>query len=271
MAKKITLFTVLFLIIPLFSYSQNCKEYRLNYGYNQIQPEGNSLIAFRDFVKTSLKDSLSKIVVQVYSDSVGGEASNLKIGRMRFEIVEKILRQELENLPQIVLENYTSSLQKQLKLSNDNARFMQITFYEVEKKQEAKIPQEVTVPPAKSFKIREKKEKKKDYKGETIVTSIFFIGDKSKYLADPTAELKNICAIYKNQPSLRLRISGHVCCENRKALSKKRAKRVYKDLIRMGIPKEKMSFTGYGNKRPLVEEVDEKSRQKNRRVEVEFF
>jgi outer membrane protein OmpA-like peptidoglycan-associated protein len=98
-----------------------------------------------------------------------------------------------------------------------------------------------------------------------------FIGNTAKYIGNPIASLNQIFDIYTKNPDLKLVISGHTCCGNKIRLSKKRARKVFRDLVAMGIPRSKMTYKGYGNQRPLVEEKDEKSRNVNRRVEVAFY
>jgi outer membrane protein OmpA-like peptidoglycan-associated protein len=53
-----------------------------------------------------------------------------------------------------------------------------------------------------------------------------------------------------------------------KNLSVMRAKYVFDSLVRSGIHPDRLSYKGFGGSIPLVEEVDEHTRQMNRRVEI---
>lgn len=54
-----------------------------------------------------------------------------------------------------------------------------------------------------------------------------------------------------------------------KALSEKRAKKIYRILIDHGVPKEKLKYEGYGKSEPLIRNAQtEEEHQKNRRVEI---
>jgi hypothetical protein len=261
----------LLVLFPLISSAQIMSGYSIPYHYNQKLPDDYNLTKFIGFIHTLDKETILSISVIASSDSVGGEEGNLKIGKARYLEIEKILKQEIQPFPPLTFENKGSIIQKKFKLSNEDARFVEVRFFLLKRQMDeldridTLIPEEiVSFPPAQEEKA------KKDYKGKTIVTSIFFVGDKSKYLGDPSEELERIYTIYKEQPNLHLIISGHTCCKDKVALSKKRAKSVYRALRKLGIPRSKMVYEGCGNKRPLVLEVDEEARQKNRRVEVTF-
>lgn len=103
---------------------------------------------------------------------------------------------------------------------------------------------------------------------QALSLNIMFNGDKASYLYPENAEIDALYLYLQLHPSYQIEIQGHVCCYNEYKLSKKRAKTVYNDLMDKGISKERMSYEGYGNTRPLVRERDEFSRQKNRRVDI---
>jgi len=68
-----------------------------------------------------------------------------------------------------------------------------------------------------------------------------------------------------------IEIRGHVCCAKKMRLSKKRAKAVYKYLLKEGVKKNRLSYKGYANFIPLVfPEITYKDREANRRVDVIF-
>ena len=86
--------------------------------------------------------------------------------------------------------------------------------------------------------------------------------------------LNELLRIMKENPKLKIQIQGHVCCmpETTAKISEKRAITVYKFLIGKGINKNRLSYTSFGNSRPIypVPEENEEQRIANRRVEIEI-
>ena len=71
-----------------------------------------------------------------------------------------------------------------------------------------------------------------------------------------------------NNDSIQVHVRGHVCCGPSYRLSKKRARKAYKYLIRAGADKSKLSFEGYSDERPQVwPEDSDKAEVANRRVD----
>lgn len=74
-----------------------------------------------------------------------------------------------------------------------------------------------------------------------------------------------------SNPEFKVHIRGHVCCKNRNRYAKKRAKIVYQELLRMGAPKEQLSYEGYANKIPLIfPEKNPEDEEKNMRVDFTY-
>ncbi len=76
----------------------------------------------------------------------------------------------------------------------------------------------------------------------------------------------------KEVPAQKILIEGHVCCGPDLRVSKKRARRVYKMLRKLGVPKEQMSYVGRSFDEPKVpKEKNEADKDMNRRVEIELL
>lgn len=122
-------------------------------------------------------------------------------------------------------------------------------------------------------KMKSKEVELKNSKGEVLVSRIQFSGDKANYLTSPYNELAKVKALYEADTTVNIKVSGYVSYTygDNVRLSELRAKRVYKDLIKMGIPENKISYVGMGNKEPLVIEKDDKTMEINRRVEIQFY
>ena len=80
----------------------------------------------------------------------------------------------------------------------------------------------------------------------------------------------NILSEYLREvPSQQILIEGHVCCGPDMRVSRKRAKRVYKMLRKLGVPKNQMEYVGRSFDAPKIEkEKNEADKNLNRRVEI---
>lgn len=103
------------------------------------------------------------------------------------------------------------------------------------------------------------------------VLPIKFKGSSNKVMPESLPYLDAIVDTMLNNSFLTAHIRGHVCCGNNMRISKKRAKAVYKYLIKHGVESHRLSYKGYSNTMPLVfPEKTNADRAKNRRVEIIF-
>ncbi|WP_139063761.1 OmpA family protein [Flagellimonas eckloniae] len=97
--------------------------------------------------------------------------------------------------------------------------------------------------------------------------------DFDRFELEPKAKqsLKDVYQHLQKNPNLKVSISGHTddqgSEEYNDVLSQQRAKTVAKYLMRLGLPKSRITSAGYGNKMPLDSTQSDKARRKNRRVE----
>jgi outer membrane protein OmpA-like peptidoglycan-associated protein len=72
-------------------------------------------------------------------------------------------------------------------------------------------------------------------------------------------------------PSVFIVIEGHVCCGPDIRMSRKRARSVYKRLLKLGAPKDQMRYIGKSFDEPKIKkERNEQDKNMNRRVEIEL-
>lgn len=87
--------------------------------------------------------------------------------------------------------------------------------------------------------------------------------------------LDRLFEIVKDNKQYNVQIAGHTDdignIEYNQDLSEKRAESIFNELVKRGIPQEQMSFIGYGETKPLVENNSEQNKRKNRRVEILFL
>ena len=74
-----------------------------------------------------------------------------------------------------------------------------------------------------------------------------------------------------NHSNQKIIIEGHVCCGPAPRVSKRRARGVYRQLRKLDVPKNQMSYTGKSFDEPKVlKEKNEQDKDMNRRVEIEL-
>lgn len=117
--------------------------------------------------------------------------------------------------------------------------------------------------------------------GEKIIlNNIFFEFDSDEITANSRVELAKLERLMKNNPSVKIEISGHTDSKGSDAynlkLSQKRAEAVVKYLVNRGIYAKRMIAVGFGETRPIAinENEDgsdnEEGRAMNRRIELQI-
>lgn len=111
--------------------------------------------------------------------------------------------------------------------------------------------------------------------------NVYFPPDRHIIKPESISTLEKLYKVLKENPGIKISIEGHVCCispdaedawdiDTREAtLSLNRAREIYNYLITKGIDRQRLLYTGYGKKHPIVNnEQTEEDAEKNRRVEV---
>jgi len=106
---------------------------------------------------------------------------------------------------------------------------------------------------------------------KTKLNNILFNTNSAELTSLSSAMLDNFASYLKDNPNIKIRIEGHTDnisdADFNLKLSKKRAHRVYKYLIKQGIKRNRMTYEGYGETQPVADNNTEKGRAKNRRTE----
>lgn len=102
--------------------------------------------------------------------------------------------------------------------------------------------------------------------------NVFFETGSAKLLAKSNKSLQEIAAIMKANPSYKIAVDGYTDntggTELNQKLSESRANSVKQNLIDNGVNEGKVTATGYGEAKPVVENNTAANRAKNRRVEM---
>ncbi|MDF2456515.1 MAG: yiaD [Cytophagaceae bacterium] len=108
--------------------------------------------------------------------------------------------------------------------------------------------------------------------GKSItLKNVFFVRSKSELLPDSFAELDRLIKILKDNPELKIEISGHTDNVGDPALntklSEERVLAIKNYLISKSISAKRLSGKGYGGSKPVASNATEETRKLNRRVE----
>ena len=108
--------------------------------------------------------------------------------------------------------------------------------------------------------------------GESIVLkNVFFDTDKSELKPESEAELSRLFLLMKQNPQMKVEISGHTDNvgnrEHNATLSKNRAKAVFNYMVNKGIDSGRMTYAGYGFDKPISTNDTPEGRALNRRTE----
>lgn len=112
--------------------------------------------------------------------------------------------------------------------------------------------------------------------------NITFIPGSDTIKSESYDELDNLYETLKNNPTLKIRLEGHVCCSiypdgyiegtPNWNLSVDRAEMVQNLLIAKGIDPDRITYMGFGHTHPIYEhEGSEQEAQTNRRVEIRII
>jgi outer membrane protein OmpA-like peptidoglycan-associated protein len=113
--------------------------------------------------------------------------------------------------------------------------------------------------------------------------NVYFPADRHVMKPESAETLEKLYKVLKDNPAIKISIEGHVCCIRdapdaldidtyEPQLSVNRAKAIYQYLVQRGIDSDRLRYSGYGRRRPVVEnEITEEDAEKNRRVEVRII
>lgn len=106
---------------------------------------------------------------------------------------------------------------------------------------------------------------------KTKLNNILFSTNSADITPLSKAMLDNFAEYLKENPHIKIRIEGHTdnianASFNLK-LSKRRAQKVYRYLVKKGIKRSRITYEGYGEMQPIADNDTEKGRAKNRRTE----
>jgi outer membrane protein OmpA-like peptidoglycan-associated protein len=110
---------------------------------------------------------------------------------------------------------------------------------------------------------------------KVVLKNIFFDYDKASLRPESVSELERLIRFLKENPAVRIELSGHTdnkgTKEYNQKLSESRAKAVVDYLLEKGISSDRLTFKGYWFSQPVSTNDTEEGRQLNRRTEFKII
>ena len=188
-----------------------------------------------------------------YCDTVDSKVYNLKLAQKRIHAVENILKlNKIKVIDELERDAFGEDFE--VSFNQDENRKVRI-FYKI--------------PLSNSFSEKVKNSKV----GELLnLKGLNFYNMSDVILPDSKPILDELLQIMSNNPTLKIEIQGHICCNPSEIedISLKRAKTVYNFLLSNGISADRISYKGFASTRPIypLPEKNEEERVANRRVEI---
>ncbi|MEC7985686.1 MAG: OmpA family protein [Myxococcota bacterium] len=109
-------------------------------------------------------------------------------------------------------------------------------------------------------------------KGKGIEMNVLFEHDKATIQEGYHKDIKNLVSLMKDNPSMRVELTGHTDDTGEESynqkLSKRRAESIKNYMMQNGIESERIETIGMGEKEPLFSNDTEENKRRNRRTEV---
>jgi outer membrane protein OmpA-like peptidoglycan-associated protein len=109
---------------------------------------------------------------------------------------------------------------------------------------------------------------------KVVLKNIFFDAGKSVLKEESNQQLNTVIGFMKDNPTLKLEISGHTdnvgALYSNLKLSEARAKSVVAYMLKEGVAKDRLTFKGYGPNQPIAPNTTKEGKALNRRVEFKI-
>lgn len=255
---------ILFLVFGLTSFAQETKTLPLYFNlgdYSLTKQSEKSLDSLYNLISDGvllIKD------ISAYCDTTGSVAMNKKLANKRLESVYNYC------VSKGLTINSKNAIGEEYPMNNSVGNYriwrrVDLT-YQISKPVHIENEKVTTVNKFEMLNLDSLVESGSD----AIILDIQFVPGQDVLLPGSDYEIWRMYEFMRANPNAFAFIRGHVCCGNDPLLSSARAYTVYAMLVNQGISPKRMKFEGFSNTIPRVIEIDEETRQMNRRVDVVF-
>lgn len=262
---------LLFFFISLGGIAQEEIVHSIYFDTNKSEVDPKKTTELVDFIKKTDSTRIESIQIFGYCDDIGKDEYNRKLSTERANKVKnKIIENGITNKIIVTIEGKGRILIEDDILDNlpavrsKNRRVDIVLNMKPLPKVELKIPGVYT-----TFN-------KENIVGDRILLSdMLFERGSSVLTLKCKNELDKLAKMLQKHKNIHIEIQGHICCTppnhkeaidkdtKKRKLSHNRAEKVYKYLILKKVAKERLTFKGYGNTKPLG-----KGPELDRRVEL---
>lgn len=256
---KTKIYIILLLVFPFYLSAQDKIE--VFFDFNIDYPNEASIKLLDNWIANHQQAEIQEL--SGYCDSIDNNSYNKDLSLRRIHSVMKLLTESNISFSPAIILNPLGENFRQSKIQSEN-RKVTIVYKEKEKQPAVTKKPEETL----SEQVQQAKP------GDVIrLRNINFFNNSDAIVPKSKPLLAELLCIMQDHPNLKIEIQGHICCElvkDIRDISTARAKAIYVYLIRNKINRERLTFKGYGNSRPIypIPEKSDEEENENRRVEI---
>ncbi|MFA7445537.1 MAG: OmpA family protein [Flavobacteriaceae bacterium] len=266
----------LFLFFSLFGFSQHQQTFYFD--FDKAVLNAQQAKQFEDFLK--LKDTIVIEKIYGFCDVKGNYPYNDMLSEKRAKHLLALLKNSgLYLSDSLEIKGFGKRFEQDSIQAQNRKAEVYFSFILPEKTAALKL---IPPPEEQPSEFSEEIEKPsltelfdRAVKGDTIVINdIYFFFDSEKIKSESEPVLEELFYNLASYPPLEIEIQAHICCNPDKKgienLSEKRAKAMYRYLIKRGISRKRLTYKSFGSTRPIypIPEANEAQKQANRRVEI---
>ena len=234
--------------------------------------------------KIIIDSMVESIVIKGYTDETGSVDHNQLLSANRAKTVEKIIIQKGKEKLLLSARGYglIKSVARESK-DNPKNRRVDILITKIPHEEKPLFETKSTIIEDSSSHSLKQGLEEIEVGEKLVLQNLSFVPGQHLLLRGAQATLDSLTTILKNNPKLKIAIEGHICCERqfidgfdqmtgKRNLSVARAEYIYNELIKNGIPQERLTYEGFGRRQPIFpNEINERQKQANRRVEIRIL
>lgn len=274
------------ILLTTFMHVSFAQELIIRFANDSYQIEEIYAKQLRDLASQKIE----KIYIEGFTDQNGSDAYNQRLSENRVKSAKNLLISSGLDANKIV-SSIGKGKHKDLAISYAEQRCVKITYTVLAElveqketvelpKQEIKASKEIPVEKTAPTPTLAEKVSELEVGQKLALHNLTFIPGRRFLMPEAKQHFEELLQILRDNPTLKIEIHGHVCCTppkegdgtdldtGKRNLSVMRAKQVYDMLVYEGIEKERLHFRGFGGSLPLVREINDQTKQMNRRVEI---